>query len=146
MFLSFYAKGFIFADGILTKLVSESKRNGVVIYKTKKLSIDKLLYVVKDKGVYAHGDTIRKALGDLKFKGMSRDITQFNNMPEDTIKTPDEWALIYRAITGACSAGVEMFVQAQGRIKAKYKLSEIIDITNGAYGYTRFREVVEGGA
>ena len=59
-------------------------------------------------------------------------------MPIETVKTIEEWAFVYRAITGACKAGVERFIQNKGKVKKKYSLSQILEETKDAYGYGMF--------
>jgi hypothetical protein len=62
-------------------------------------------------------------------------------MPLDTVKTPKEWAFIYRMITGACQYGTASFM-SRYKLKKSYTLAEIIEATKGAYGHERFIEVV----
>jgi hypothetical protein len=62
--------------------------------------------------------------------------------PKDTVKTPDEWGVVYRAITGACSSGVETFIKCKGKLKNKYTLLEILEETKGAYGHEQFKNAV----
>jgi hypothetical protein len=67
-----------------------------------------LSYLVSDgQGNSAHGKTIKNARDDLAFKLISKDVEQFKNMPLKTTKTPQEWAMVYRAITGACQYGTK---------------------------------------
>ncbi len=82
-------------------------------------------------------------MADLSFKKMSKDVEQFKGMSTDTAKTPEEWGIIYRAITGACNVGVEMFKESKGKLKKKYTLLEILEETKNAYGSERFREAVK---
>jgi len=104
-----------------------------------------LCYLVFDAdGNSAHGKTIKDARDDLAFKLMSKDVTQFKNMPLKTIKTPQEWAMVYRAITGACQYGTKQFLESKSKLKEKYTLKEILEQTNGAYGHERFKDVVRG--
>jgi hypothetical protein len=65
-------------------------------------------------------------------------------MPKDTRKSPEEWAFVYRKITGACRFGTDRFIQSKGKIKETYTLAEILTETNGAYGHDVFRRVVAG--
>lgn len=130
-----------FTDGIFLRVISNKK--GV-----KKVKTDngQILFIVSDEeGNSAHGDTIKEARADLVFKSMSKDTSQFKNMPEDTIKTPQEWALIYRTITGSCQAGVKSFMESKGKLKKKYTLPQILEETKGAYGYDKFKSVVQNG-
>ena len=100
-------------------------------------------YIVTENGVSAHGSTIKKARDDLAFKLMSRNVEQFKGMSLNTTKTADEWALIYRAVTGACRQGTEQFMKSRD-LKDTYTLKEIIKETKGAYGADKFLEIVKG--
>jgi hypothetical protein len=127
-----------FADGIFGRVISRRKN-------IKKIKVDSgdIVFVVSEDGVSAHGKTAKEALAELSFKKMTKDVEQFRGMSGDTIKTPEEWGVIYRAITGACKVGVEMFKQSKDKIKGKYTLSEILEETEGAYGYEKFKSVVK---
>jgi acyl-[acyl carrier protein]--UDP-N-acetylglucosamine O-acyltransferase len=113
-------------------------------FKDSKLTGDKF-YVVSQNGYNAHGKTIKLALMDLAFKQGNRDIDEFINMPLDTIKSPEEWAFIYRCITGACQYGIEQFIKSKGKLKSKYTLEEIIAETQGAYASDKFVNVIRKG-
>lgn len=41
------------------------------------------------------------ATQELAFKAGSRDVSKWKNLPSDTVKTTEEWAFVYRMITGA---------------------------------------------
>jgi hypothetical protein len=100
-------------------------------------------YVVTEGGVSAHGKTIKEAREDLTFKLMSRNVEQFKSMPLNTAKTAEEWALVYRAVTGACRQGTEQFMKSRN-LKDSYTLKEILKETKGAYGSDKFLEIVRG--
>ena len=68
MFIPFYEAGYIKADGILTKLISERKKGDVTIYKTQRLASDEIIYVAKQGDITAHGKTARKAVEELAFR------------------------------------------------------------------------------
>ena len=125
-------------DGIFSYVVSVK---GSV--KKLKNTNGELSYLVSDnEGNSAHGETIKDARDDLAFKLMSKDVTQFKNMPLKTTKTPQEWAKVYRAITGACQYGTKQFIESKDKLKETYTLKEILEQTSGAYGSERFKEVV----
>ena len=135
-------------DGIGAVTVSEKSRDGITIrccrhakFEDGGLVGDKM-YVASQGEHNAHGDTLEGAMADLAYKTADRDVSAYQNMPMDTAKPPYEWATIYRVITGACQTGTEHFIKQQGELKESYTLSEIIDLTRGAYGSERFREVV----
>ena len=144
LFSAFLKKGLVFCDGILTKKLSVKIKLGVTIYKTAKLGFKKnapIIYVCVQGDFSAHGDSMQEAIEELTFKSGSRDVSEYENMPLNTVKTPDEWAVAYRIITGACRTGTRMFMEER-KLKKKYTLEEILAETQGAYGSERFREVV----
>jgi hypothetical protein len=63
-------------------------------------------------------------------------------MPKHTRKSPQDWAFVYRMVTGACQYGTKHFMEQKGKLKNTYTLAEIIAETKGAYGHDKFREVV----
>ena len=138
--LSFNAKGFTFADNILAKIIHArgSVKKVLVHGKTKASWL-----VSDDKGEHhAHGATLEAAMSDLMFKTSDRDVSKYRNMPLDTVKSPYEWATVYRIITGACQKGTQSFMDSKGYMKQAYTLAEIIEQTLGAFGHDRFVDVV----
>jgi hypothetical protein len=135
-------------DGIGCVVMSEKTRDDIKIMSCRKASfkdgelIGERMYVVSKGEHNAHGETIEEALSDLAFKSADRDIDTYRNMPADTVKTPHEWAVVYRVVTGACKYGTEQFMKSKGELKDTYTLAEIVAMTQGAYGSDRFREVV----
>lgn len=143
MFIPFYNAGYILADGILTKRISERKKGDITIYKTSNLGTDEIIYVAKQGNITAHAKTARKAVEELIFKDANRDVSQYQNMPLDTTHTPKDWAFIYRYITGACKTGVRMFLKGK-QLKKTYTLEEILQETKGQYRFKRFKEITRG--
>jgi hypothetical protein len=146
-----YAGGydkFTVIDGIGCVVLSEKTQGGATIrlcrhskIKDQKVVGDKF-FVASQNGHHAHGKTIAEATQELAFKTGSRDVSQWKNLPATTIKTPKEWAFVYRMITGACQYGTERFMADKGKLKKRYTLAEIVAETKGAFGHERFREVV----
>ena len=128
-------RGVTIADGILGHVVS--KKSGI----TKIIAVGskKTLYLVSDgKGNFSHGETIKEARESLVYK-----ITASfdGKIPEKA--TVSEWIPIYRAITGACSTGVRMFVEKNRMCLSDVKTKEeVLNIIGGAYGSDRFKDVV----
>lgn len=112
----------------------------------------KACYVVKQGGVYAHGETPREAMEALRDK-------LFDGMPlEERIKEfvkAHEWGKAYQSadyydwhhkLTGSCEMGRSEFAAAHG-----YKLTEdelltveeFIDLTEGSYGGDIIRRLRE---
>ena len=144
MFETFLGKGYVFLDGILTKSISIRTKDGVNIYRTQKLYNVDIIYVAREGLTAAHGRTIKEALEELRFKTASKDVEQYRGMAKTTKHTPKEWAVIYRAITGACKWGTENFIAGKGNLKKHYTLSEILTQTDGSFGHDKFKEVVGG--
>jgi len=139
-------------DGIGSVVLSEKSVGDILIrhcqksqFEDGKLVGDKF-YVASRDGENAHGETIQEATEELMFKGGERDVDQYRDMPLDTVKTPSEWALIYRIVTGACSFGTREFIKSKGAMKESYSLAEILEETRGAWGHDQFRAVVASKA
>lgn len=49
------------------------------------------------------------------------------------------------AITGACEAGTKHFVGGLKELKPRYTIAEIIELTDGQFGATDFRNFFERG-
>jgi len=136
-------------DGIGCVVLSEKRQGDITVLmcrrskiKNQKVIGDKF-YVAQKGSDNAHGKTIAEATQELMFKIGPRDVSQYRNMPKDTKKTPNEWALVYRMVTGACSYGTNQFIESQGKLKRSYTLAEILERTKGQFGAERFRDVVE---
>lgn len=56
----------------------------------------------------------------------------------NTEVTFEEGIEMYRVITGACAFGVKNFVETSlDEVKQRYKVSEIISLTEGRYGHEK---------
>lgn len=58
-----------------------------------------------------------------------------NNETQERIDefTVEELKTMYRVITGACRAGTDNFVNSLGKLKEKYSVREVIELTKGQY-------------
>ena len=135
-------------DGVGCVILSEKDIGGVLVrhcqkseFEDGKLTGEKF-YVASRDGENAHGDTVSEAIEELAFKGGERDIEQYRDMSIDTVKTPGEWAIIYRVVTGACQFGTREFIKSKGEMKESYSLADILEETRGAWGHDQFRSVV----
>jgi hypothetical protein len=127
-----------FSDGIFSRVLSN--KSGVKKVKTED---GKVLFVVSDdNGNSAHGQTIKEAREDLVYKAVAK----FDGaIPKSA--TGKEWVGIYRAVTGACGAGVKMFVENTGRsLDDTYTAKEISKLVSGQYGAEKFAEKAKGAA
>jgi hypothetical protein len=123
-----------FSDGIFSRVISH--KAGV-----KKVRTDdgQVLFVVQDdKGNTAHGETIAKARKDLVYKAVAK----FDD-PIPKKATGKEWVAIYRAVTGACAAGVKLFVEQTGTdLEQVYTAKAVAELARGQYGAEQFGKKV----
>ena len=126
-------------DGIGCAVISQ-KGN---VYKVHNINSDKESYVVTDGEYFSHGDTIKQAKEDLIYKISNRDTSQYKDLTLDSVVTKTEAIKMYRVITGACEAGTKHFVSGLAKTKAKYKVSELIELTKGQYGNETFKNFFE---
>ncbi len=121
-----------FTDGIFSRVISN--KGGV---KKVKTDSGKILFVVSDdKGNSAHGKTIKEARADLIYKIVAK----FDGkIPKKA--TGKEWIGIYRAVTGACAAGIKNFVESTGKdLDKEYTAKQIIELSKGQFGADKFVE------
>jgi hypothetical protein len=162
--LYIYAKGSLIAGKLYTGgydkfrvidnigcVVLSTKKQGkvtVLMCRHSKIKNQKVIgekfFVAQEGDHNAHGKTIAEATQELAFKSGNRDVSQWKNLPPTTKKTPQEWAVVYRMITGACQYGTKDFMERKGKLKKAYTLDQIIAETRGAYGHEKFRQVVTG--
>ena len=127
------------------KSVILSKRRNV--YKTvlfDDFNSGKITYVIEKDGVYSHGDTIKDAKESFIYKISNRDTSAYENYTKDTFVSFEEAIKMYRAITGACEAGTRYFVSGLKELKPNYTITEIIKLTEGQFGATKFKDFFEG--
>jgi hypothetical protein len=120
-------------DGIFCEVLRKLKN----AYKVKIGLATK--YVVTDGVNYAHGDTIKEARADLMYKISDRDTSQYEDLSLDSVVTKEDAIKMYRAITGACEAGTKHFVGGLRELKPRYTIAEIIELTEGQFGATDFK-------
>ena len=125
-------------DGIFCEVLRKFKN----AYKVKIRLTTK--YVVTDGVNYAHGDTIKAAREDLMYKISDRDTSQYKNLTLDSVVSREEAIKMYRVITGACEAGTKHFVSGLKKLKPNYAIAEIIELTEGQFGATDFKNFFKG--
>lgn len=104
-------------------------------------------YIFTKNGISAHGRSVKQAYRDWLFKQSDRDVSKYRDLNPDEVRDLSYWYECYRAITGACAAGTEHFIE-QYKPKNKMTLNELIEITQGQYGHNTFveffKEVLQG--
>ena len=126
-------------DGIKSLLISEKNNiKKVVLFNKTKPS-----YIFTKNGISAHGETVKQAYRDWRFKQSDRDLSEYENLSYDAVRSLDYWYACYRDITGACSQGCEHFIK-EFKPKNEMTLNEVIEITKGQYGHNTFVEFFRG--
>ena len=143
IFDDWLSRGYVFADGICLKLVSSKTQGHVTVYECKDFS-NKISYVARSGDKFSHGETIEKSISDLRYKISSRDASRFSSWEIDDIKPIEELIEAYRVVTGACEAGVKMFLENKNLSSDKMSVQEAIALTENQYGHECFKNFFTG--
>ena len=105
-----------YIDGFCFVIESEKTSKGIKIYTgynfvgmDKKIIHKTECFVAEKEKFYAHGNTVKKAIGDLQFKIVA-DKLKNEPIKPDTLFT----VMYYRTITGACDIGCRDFMSRNG--------------------------------
>jgi hypothetical protein len=113
--------------------VSAIKQIGDYTYYKNKYN-PRLNYLTDD-ATGAHCGSIRMGVIDIRFKKEDRDISIYEDIDLSSVNLSyDDSVILYRDITGACSAGVEDFLNCLKEEKELYSVNDIINLTEGQYG------------
>ena len=126
--------GVLRADGI-TKAIKRVKK----VSDTEKVYFleDDTFCAQKDM-TFAHAKSLKMALFDLRFKLSDRDMSDYKGLALDDKLSFEDAVTCYRVITGACSGGVEDFLERKSINKNEFTIGEIIDLTKGEYAGSTF--------
>ena len=135
---------YLYADGILTHMSGKCRKAGEYTLYIGKI---KGRNVVSDGKNYAHCNNLRDGIADLKFKAAKdRGVDQFRGLDMDTPIPLEDCKTMYRCITGACRQGTESFAESLrsgGKLKDRYTIREMIEVTRGQYNSEHFAEFWE---
>ena len=124
-----------FFDGVQKEVATIRKSGSITVYKMKDGT-----YAVYDGEAYAHGKKLKEAKADLIYKRTSRDLSEYKKFTMDSKLPLEECIKMYRSITGACSLGTKEFCSRR-KLKKAYTVREVIELTDGAYGNERLKEL-----
>ena len=129
------------SDGITILKLSEKKRDGITIIKGQDFD-GKEMYLVKEKDLRAHGDTLKEALEDLQFKKLKSEEVQ--DIIKEIKKTGKVNRMQYRAITGACQYGTNKFCEEHNIQELdEISLEELRKILINDYGAEKFWSLID---
>ena len=100
-----------------------------------------IVYVAEYNGVFAHGKTVKQAIGDVTFKELqTKDVSEHvRRVKEQGYITPCD----YRLLTGACEAGTDRFLKEHNLTWDDTKpIEKAIELVKGHYGSERFIELL----
>jgi hypothetical protein len=131
-------------DGLFCEIISEkphffnNKKHKV--YHCKHVVLEKYFYVACFEKLYAHGDSVKKAINDLEFKIESEKIKN-NPIYRDTVVTVNH----YRALTGACQMGCDIWMKENNITEESMKAGELVKLLEktNAYGYEKFKSLIK---
>ncbi len=128
---------YIYCDNVLVHIKCKRKIGEYTFYIGK----IKGLNVLTDGENYAHCASFKDGLADLEFKkAKDRGAAQYKDYTMETVVSAEEAMTMYRIITGACKAGTEHFVNGLQKVKKKYTVREIIELTEGQYRSEVFKQ------
>jgi hypothetical protein len=129
---------YVYADGILTHIKTIKRVGDITLY----ISPYKTVVARKDD-TFAHGESIREAIKELRFKMAKRDVEEYRNLGMESVLTFEEAVMMYRVITGSCQYGVNRFLEENKIEEKDYTVAEIIALTDGHYGHERLVEFIK---
>jgi hypothetical protein len=132
IFKVFKKKGYLLCDNILSKIISKKEAGEIVMWKTRKIGSQKILYVAQKGELFSHGETPKQASHDLRYKITDRDTTFCKGWTLDSVQPIADIIRAYRAITGACETGTRMWCEGKD-IPEKLSIKAAIEKTAGAY-------------
>ena len=131
-----------------TMLISYSRKVGEYIahkalyFKGGDLENLPKAYIAEKDGLFAHGETIKKAVQDVEFKFRQENLDITSLVEEIKAKgflTKED----YRLLTGACELGVKHFLREKGITGDRLSIKEVLELTKDAYGGETVRELLE---
>ena len=135
------SRGYVHADGISKKLKSKKQIGEIEVFEAYEFPKTKTSFVVKRGETFSHGETVEKAIEDLRYKISDRDTSKFNQWKTDLdqVVSLDDAIKAYRIITGACEMGTKQFVNSI-QVPEKLTPRSIIEITKGNFGSDKFKD------
>jgi len=128
-------------DNFAMLIDSTKQSSNGLIHKCRYFETKESCYIaeqtVEDTVYTAHGQTIRQAVADLRFK-----ILQLTANLDDVVSEIKRKQTVsvheYRLITGACQQGCELFLQQNGIEVNELPLDRVLTLVETAYGGSKF--------
>ena len=129
-------------DGCCMYILKEKQLVDYNILKCSYFPKETIVYVAEKDNIFAHGQTIRKAVSDLQFK-----IRESLDVSEHIARIAQQGfmnANDYRLLTGACRQGTDFFLSEHNLTwDDTMPVEEVLQLTKGFYGYESFQKAAE---
>ena len=137
----FKKKKYLLADNILSRIISRRKSGEVTIWKTNPIGRrNKIQYVVQRGEIYSHGETVKQATRDMRYKlDPNRDVSEYKKWTLATVKPIADMIRAYRCITGSCETGTRQWCEGK-KLPARLSVRLAIRATRGAYQAGKFAD------
>ena len=132
--------GLLRADGI-TKAIKKVKQ---ITNIEKVYFLEDGTFCSQNGDTFAHAKTLKMSLFDLRFKLSDRDMSDYEDLSLDDKLSLEDAVTCYRVITGACSGGVEDFLERESMNKNELTIGEIIELTKDTYAGDTFAKFFKG--
>ena len=142
---SFAARFLIKIDGILSWIIGKKSLGEITVFEIKIVGKLKTSFAVQRGESFSHGETVEKAIEDLRYKISDRDTSRFESWTLKTEVSIEEAIQSYRLITGACEFGTKHFCNSI-ELPEKITVSEIIKKTKGQFGNLEYQKFFEARA
>ena len=137
---AFAKKGYIFADNILSKIISKKKNGKITTYKANRIgNKSKIVYIIQSGEVFSHGDTLKQAIHDFRYKISDRDTSKYDKWSLESEHSIADMIRAYRVITGACETGTKGWCENK-KLPAKISVKLAIRLTKGAWAGNKFEK------
>jgi hypothetical protein len=133
-------QGILRADGI-TKAIKKVKQ---ITESEKVYFLEDETFCAQNGDTFAHAKTLKMSLFDLRFKLSDRDMSDYEDLSLDDKLSLEDAVTCYRVITGACSGGIEDFLERESINKNEFTIGEIIELTKDAYAGDTFAKFFKG--
>ncbi|MDV3965409.1 hypothetical protein CMT53_02670 [Elizabethkingia anophelis] len=127
-------------DGMATIVRSKKKVDDFNVFEGSFFNSKRKCFVANKGNYYAHGETLRQAIDDVNFKFLRENFNAEKLISE--IKQKQKISLSeFRLLTGACSAGCEIFMREKGIKVTELPLDKALNMLNGQFGGEKIKNM-----
>jgi hypothetical protein len=129
------------ADGYTMLIDSTRHKGNMQIHKARYFGTDNPCYLAVRERQFAHGDTVKQAVNDLKYKlDAGRETAKLAKAVKKSGYITREQ---YHLLTGACNAGIAQFCEENNIKGQRLSVKRALALTANAYGGETLRKLME---